>query len=170
MSALTLAEAKSVLNITTNTYDTDVQAVIDSAEAALAQRVGPLSTTAVTQRIPGGAAVLALSTTPVISLTSVTPYNGTALTLSDLYLDAAAGLVSFNNLTGFGALYYDVAYSAGRTTCPNDLLLAVRELVRHLWQTRRAPKPNDDTAPGSAHLLPYRVSELIGPHVQIGVG
>jgi hypothetical protein len=118
--------------------------------------------------------VLALPITPAISLTSVTPRSGTALTLADLYLDTVSGLVTYNNLGPFVAAYYDVVYSAGRTTCPNDLLFAAKELVRHLWATQRGgvgrTRPDAEAVPGAAHLLPYRVSELIAPHVQIGVG
>lgn len=174
MSALTLAEAKTHLNITVSTYDTELQAVIDSAEAALAKRVGPLVSTAVTRRIPGGTYELALPVTPAISLTSVTPRSGTALTLTDLYLDTTTGMVTFNNLGPFVAAYYDVVYAAGRTTCPSDLLFADKELVRHLWTTQRGgtPRRSDDAnpVPGAAHLLPYRVSELIAPHVQVAAG
>jgi hypothetical protein len=113
--------------------------------------------------------------TPAVSLTSVTPYSGTALTLSDLYLDTRTGLVTFNNMSPFVAAYYDVVYDAGRSTCPADLLFAVKELVRHLWATQRAgarggASAEGNAAPGAAHLLPYRVAELIVPHAQIGVG
>jgi hypothetical protein len=112
-----------------------------------------------------------------VSLTSVTPYNGTALTLSDLYLDTASAVVTYNSGAGFSANYYDVVYQAGRTTCPDDLLMAVLELVRHLWLTRRGPtrRPGSDpsegtsnTVPGAAYLLPFRVSELVAPHLQPG--
>jgi hypothetical protein len=182
MSALLLADAKTHLNITVNTYDTELQAIIDSAEATLATRVGPLVTTSVTRRLAGGVYQLALPITPAISLTSVTPRSATALTLTDLYLDTTTGLVTYNNLGPFVAAYYDVVYDAGRATCPTDLLLAVKELVRHLWASQRgsargsaAAEPVGNTratgpVPGVAYLLPNRVNELIAPHVQIGVG
>lgn len=174
MSALTLAEAKTHLNITATTYDDELQAVIDSAEATLTQRVGPLVSTPTTRRIPGGSYQLALPVTPAIALTSVTPRDGTALTLADLYLDVRSGMVTYNNLGPFVAAYYDVVYDAGRSTCPDDLLFAVKELVRHLWQTRRGltgrSLPDGETVPGAAYLLPNRVLELIGTHVQGPVG
>lgn len=179
MSALELDDAKAHLNITVTTYDLELQAVIDSAEAALAERVGPLVSTQVTRRIPGGVWELALPITPAISLTSVTPRSGTALNLADLYLDTTTGMVTYNNLGPFVAAYYDVVYAAGRETCPKDLLFAIKELVRHLWQTQRGSgrsmlaevQPGEVRGiPGAAHLLPFRVSELIAPHMQIGVG
>lgn len=180
MSALLLADAKTHLDITVSTFDAELQAIIDSAEATLAARVGPLVSTAVTRRIPGGGA-LVLPVTPVVSLTTVTPYQGTALNVATLFVDQITGLVTANNLTGFPALYYDVVYQAGRATCPSDLLFADKELVRHLWQTHRPSgrRTVDETAqrlpssaavPGAAYLLPHRVEQLIAPHVQVGAG
>lgn len=177
MSTLTLAQAKSHLNITGNTHDSDLQDVIDAAEAAISERCGPLSPTTVTARIPA-AGQLTLPVVPVISLTSVTPVDSSALTIGDLYLDADSGVVEHNSGSTFSARYYTVVYSAGRSEVPADLLLAVKELVRHLWETRRgstrrpgSPASESPTAnPGAAYLLPYRVAELIAPHTQVVVG
>jgi hypothetical protein len=56
-------------------------------------------------------------------------------------------------------------------------LMAIRELVRHLWRTQRGPtrrpgsEPSEsvsNTVPGAAYVLPFRVVELITPHVQVG--
>ena len=177
MSVLDLASANAHLNITSGTSDVEVQAFIDAAEAAIAKRCGPRASTAVTVRVRGGALELLLTTTPALSLTSVTPVDGTALTLGDLYLDTAAGLVTFNSGSAFSARYYTVVYNAGRSPCPADLLMAVKELLRHMWQTQRGPtrrpgsQPSEGTAntvPGAAYLLPFRVSELIAPHLQPG--
>lgn len=177
-SVLSLALAKTHLNITVSTWDTELQTVIDSAEAVLAKLVGPLQATSRTSRVyPGGGSTLVLPTCPVISLTSVTPYSGGALTLSDLNLNADAGTVTYNTGTGtFPARWYDVVYSAGRTTCPDDLLLAVKELVRHMWGTQRGPAGRGsaasteaaNTIPGAAYLLPFRVDQLIAPHMSPG--
>ena len=118
--------------------------------------------------------MLRLPTAPAISLTSVTPVNGTAITLTDLYLNTRGARVTYNSGAGFYARFYDVVYSAGRTTCPADLLEAIEELVRHMWQPQRGPtrrpgsEPSEGTAntvPGAAYLLPFRVSELIEPHL-----
>lgn len=174
-SVLSLADAKTHLNITVTTYDTELQAVIDSAEATLANHVGPLQATSVTARVrPTGGCALVLPILPAISLTSVTPYAAAALTLADLHLETASGVVTYNSGLDFSAAYYDVVYSAGWSTCPNDLVFAIKELVRHLWTTQRgeARRPGSAQAaeppPGAAHALPYRVAELIAPHIQPG--
>jgi len=174
VSTLTLAEAKQHLAITDTKYDEELPGFIDSAEAALAQLCGPLESTEVTRRVPGCSGVLVLPVTPALELTTVTPQSGAALTLSDLYLDTVTGMVTSNTLGGFGAAFYTVVYDAGRTVCPADLLMAVKELVRHMWETRRGNMSRAgtlDTSPvGAAHALPYRVTELIAPHLQPGVG
>lgn len=177
MSVLPLATARAHLNISGTAHDTKLQATIDGAEAVIAQRCGPLASSATTARVWGGHAELVLPVTPAISLTSVTPVDGTALTLSDLYLDTTAGLVTYNSGTAFTARYYTVVYAAGRSTCPADLLMGVQELVRHMWETQRGPtrRPGStasdatsNTIPGAAYMLPFRVSELIAPHLQPG--
>jgi len=173
MSVLTLAQAKTHLNITVTTYDTELQTFIDSAEAVLTKHVGPLEATAITERLNGGVDTLVLRKSPVISLTSVTPYQGTALTLTDLYLDTATGLVTYNSGAAFTARFYTVVYSAGRSSLPADLLMADKELVRHLWATQRGAgssrpgsTPAEAPTPGAGHALPYRVQELIAQHRQ----
>lgn len=173
MSVLLLADAKTHLNITGTTPDVELQAVIDSAEAAIVKKCGPLASTATSVRVRGCTHMLALPVMPAISLTSVTPRDGSALTLSDLYLNTASAVVTYNDGSRFPATYYDVVYSAGRTTCPDDLLFAVKELVRHLWQTQRGltarTLPSEDgAASGAGYLLPNRVLTLIGPHTQPG--
>lgn len=178
MSVLDSTDAAAYLNIGGNQHTAELQTMIDAAEAAIAQRCGPLTSTATTARVRGGGYVLVLPTTPAVSLTSVTPVGGTALTVGDLYLDTRAGLVTYNLGAGFPSSLYDVVYNAGRVTCPADLLMAVKELVRHMWKTQRGPtrrpgsEPSESTAntvPGAAYMLPNRVLELIGPHLQAGI-
>lgn len=173
MSTVSLADAKAHLNIGVNTYDVELQAFIDAAEAVIAQRVGPLAATSVTARVRGGNAELVLPVLPALSITSVTPVGGTALTASTLYLDTGSALVTYVSGSPFASKSYDVVYQAGRTTLPADLRMAVLELVRHLWQTQRGSGtrpggPLSDTAantvPGAAYLLPFRVEALIAPH------
>jgi len=177
MSAVTLAAAKSHLNIAVSTNDGELQGFIDSAEAAIARRVGPLASTATTARVRGCSDALVLPKSPAVSLTSVTPADGVALTLADLYLDTLAAVVTYDSGAAFTARYYDVVYEAGRAECPDDLVLAVKELVRHLWSTQRGPtrRPGStdsdsasNTIPGAAYIFPFRVEQLIAPHDQPG--
>jgi hypothetical protein len=173
MSVLTLADAKTHINIgsAVTTYDTEIQAVINSAEAALSVRCGPLASVAYTERIAGGTGSLFLRQTPVVSLTSITPHLAAALTLSDVYLDKVTGQVMFNDLRGFPAIYYDVVYSSGRASCPDDLLFAVKEMVRLMWTSQRGPtaRESQETATSATQAL-KQVAGLIAPHIQVPAG
>lgn len=176
MSALALEDAKAHLNVTQNGNDAEIMRVVASAEAAISRLVGPLEPTGLTVRVPGGVS-LALPVRPAISLTSVTPVAGSALTLSDLYLNTTAATVSYALGWRFSAVAYDVVYQAGRTDVPDDLLLAVKELVRHMWESQRggsqrpgsrSPEALSNTLPGAAYTFPIRVTELLAPHMSLG--
>jgi hypothetical protein len=176
MSVLDLASVRTHLNLVATTYDAELQSVIDAAEAAIGQRVGPLAPTSTTARVRGGGSMLVLPVSPAVSLTSVTPADSTALTLADLYLDTGAGLVTYESGATFSARHYTVVYQAGRATCPADLKLAVKELVRHLWTTQRGPtaraglaaEMTSNSVPGAAYAFPFRVEQLLAPHDQPG--
>lgn len=177
MSVIDVEDVKTHLNITADTHDVQLQAMLDGAEAAIAQKCGPLSATPVTETCTGGGTGLVLRQTPVVSLTSVTPLNGSAYASDAVDVDESAGVVEFVSGQRFPAGRYEVAYVAGRGALPADLKLGVLELVRHTWETRRGPtrRPGSDpsetysnTIPGAAHAFPFRVTELISPHIQVG--
>lgn len=176
MSAVSLQRVKDHLNITVGTQDGELQGFLDAAESAIAKKVGPLAPTSTTERVRGGDSALVLRRPPVVSLTSVTPVGGTALTVADLV--SGAGVVEYAEGGRFPARFYDVVYVAGRDPLPKHLELAVLELVRHLWTTQRGvtTRPGSresesaaNTLPGAGHALPFRVQELIADDVQVGL-
>jgi hypothetical protein len=153
MSVLTLAEAKKHLNITDGDHDAEVQSFVDAAEAALAvSRVGPIGPVPTTARVSGGGRTLLLPVAPAVSLTSVTPTGGAALTLTDLYLDKTAGTVAYTSDAPFTAFWYDVVYVAGRAANDvSDYLLWVnRELLRAMWSVQRPFGGRFASTPASA--------------------
>lgn len=169
MSALLLADAKTHLNITVNTYDTELQGFIDAAEAVIGNIVGPLVLTGVSARVRASGGSLILPVAPAASVTSITDSGSTALVLADLVIDLDAGIVTYANGAFFADGWYTVEYSAGRSSMPADLLLAVKELVRHMWTTQRGATTRPGSAPpesmpGAAYALPMRVEQLIAPH------
>lgn len=178
MSVVLLADVKTHLNLTVTTHDVELQAFIDAAEAAIGERVGPLATVTRTVRVTPHPKALRVPS-PAASLTSVTDYAGTAVTVGDLRLDSDAGLIYYLDGRSFSGAWYDVVYTHGHSPCPADLKLAVKEMVRHLWDTQRGPTrrpgaaPSDamaNTIPGAAHMFPYRVSQLLAPHMPQLVG
>ena len=172
MSVLTLADAKTHLNITGSASDTELQTFIDAAEGVIAKQCGPLTLTVRTDRVSGGSEGLVLPVTPVVSITSITPVLGTALTLSDLYVNTTTGIVEYTYGSSFWAREYDVTYTAGRATVPADLLMAVKEMTRHLWQSQRgsgARPGSTASASTPGFLIPNLVAELLTPYRQAGV-
>ncbi|UUW87403.1 hypothetical protein [Pimelobacter simplex] len=174
MTVLTLPDARAHLNITDETAPTTAKltAMIASAESAIAGRVGPLEAQARTVRVaPNYKTLVVLS--PAVEVTAVTDSVGTTLDTAALHLNQRAGLITRSDGSAFTASWYDVTYDYGRSPCPPDLVLAVKEMVRHLWDTQRGPskRPGSNTSdatsntiPGAAYLLPFRVAELIAPH------
>lgn len=176
MSALDLAAARSHLNITAETHDAEITTTIEAAEGAIASLCGPLEPVTRTERVRGGRPALTLLVTPVVTLTSVTALDGTTLTVDDLFVSPHAGRVTRTDGSLFSAAFYDVVYSCGRTECPPGLLLAVKEMLRHLWDTQRggSRRPGSqqsealsNSLPGSAYTFPNRVTELMTPHMQV---
>ena len=173
MSALSLPVARAYLQIKNSVDDMEVQDTIDAAEAILANSVGPLTVLAQrTDRVLGGSKLI-LPLAPVVSVASITAPDGTTVDQSTLTINTAAGVIYFSDgVTGFWQNVYDVTYTPGRATVPGDLLMAVKEMVRHLWRTQRGPAAGSGgpDQQGAGYLMPYRVQELIEPYRLITVG
>lgn len=177
MSVLLLEEAKEHLNIKDSAHDSELGIMIDAAESAIAARVGPLQAVSKTARIRANG-VMVLPVAPIIELTSITPVGGVALALDGFYVDLDAAVVSSNDGCPIICGLYDVAYTAGRSQYPEDLLLAIKELVRHLWGSQRGgmrlpgSQQSDsmsNTLPGAAYAFPFRVEQLLAPYELHGV-
>lgn len=177
MSVLSLASARRHLNLAATTNDGELQEHIDAAETAIAEKCGPLTSQTVTERVRGGGLGLVLRQTPVVSLTSVTPVGGSAYAADSLDVDKSAGVIEWGNGQRFQSGRYDVVYQAGRADVPDALLMGVKELVRHTWETQRgsSARPGSrtsesaaNTIPGAAYAWPFRVTEIIAPYVQVG--
>jgi hypothetical protein len=182
VTVLDLDEAKQHLNISDTKHDAELVGIIAAAEAAIANRVGPLEPTDVFARVAGGT-MLVLPTMPVVSITTVTPYGGAVLDPSTYFLDPVAGTLASAYGQRYASYYplpyYDIVYVAGRAECPDDLLLAVKELVRHLWGTQRggSQRPGSqqsdamsNTLPGAAYAFPFRVEQLLASHEMPVIG
>lgn len=175
MAALSLPEAKGYLKIAATDEDDKITAAIVAAEAAIVSRIGPIEPTATTARVRGGTLGMRLPVSPAISLTTVTPVGGTALTIADLYLSREAAVVTRNDGAALTATFYDVVYQAGRASVPDDLLEAIKALVKHMWQPLRGPttRPGSQpeglssTLPESAYTFPFRVNELLAPYTPV---
>lgn len=174
MSTVTLAEAKNYLNITTGDNDAKFQMFIDRAEAAIETQVGPLAVKSVTEWVDSYGLALWLSYLPVVSLTSVTSIEGTAVLTNQLtVLDG--GRVEYTQRRYFTSRLYNVVYQAGWAVLPDDLKMAVLEMTGYLIQTQRGAgampsegQPN--FTPVSAYLFPPQVEQILASHRPANVG
>lgn len=173
---VTLSDAKTHLNITASTYDTELQSFIDRAAAAAERRLGhPMVVASVVETHDGGAPALRLRRVPehpgVVAITTVTE-DGAAVSSGGYVLNAAAGLLyrgtsSSPDTWASGTQNVVVTYTSGYATVPDDMKLATLELVRHLWTTQRGGMDGrnafagDDYPAGSGWTFPRRVVEVL---------
>lgn len=176
MSVLTLDDVKSFLGLEADSVDdAKLLEIIDAAEASIVAKCGPLAPTVTVDRVRGGSPYLSLPSTPVVSLTTVTPVGSTALDVSKLYV-SDAGIVEFVDGGTFSSRFYDVTYQAGRASCPPDLLRGTLEHVRHMYSSltggalRVGQKNAAGATPAGAYLFTWKVESLIAPYVQMGIG
>lgn len=172
MSAVLLSDAKQFLNITSDSQNAEVQAMLNRAEAIIAKHVGPLGVVAVTDEVHTGPGPLLLRNYPILSVLSATR---SSLPVTDLDLEPSGIL---HGTFGLVPRSVKVSYTAGRAFLPPDLEAAVLELLRHLWESQRSgsslrpafPGEGDpDTPATSGYLLPYRVQSLIEPYVRSAI-
>jgi hypothetical protein len=172
MSVISSDEARAYLNV--DEADTaavaEMVSFIGAAEVAIGKRVGPLEPETVTERHLGGAPAFALRKRPTIDVQSITPLGGDPLSLSSVDLDPKTGILELVSGGQFNARRYVIVYRAGWQSVPADLLIATKEMLRHMWRTQRktggAPrKADDDAVPGAAYALTYRVEQLIKPYL-----
>ncbi|GAA4358427.1 head-tail connector protein [Angustibacter luteus] len=164
MSALLLADAKEHLNVTITLSDAELQQLIDACEKAIAHWTGPLEPTTKTKRVAGGSSLFLPP--PVISLTSVTPVlpGAVAMDLAGFDIDPETGQVTNYSSLPLYADRYIVVYQAGYTTLPDDLMLAVKELLRHVYSSSQRKPGSTPSQVVSPYFLPNFVETLIEPY------
>lgn len=183
----TLADAKRALGHPqkATSRDDQMREYIAAVTPIIEDIVGPILPRTVDEWLDGGAPQLPLSTTPVLTVTSLTEWAGTTgyplteqpynvATVYDGYgytINKQTGIVE-RTIGGYcGRFLYGVAnvhavYTAGQTLAPN-VLLAAKEQFRFLWQYgQQSSHPglgDDDTSveyTPSGFAVPKRVIEL----------
>lgn len=178
MAILTLAEAKTALNITGSGHDAELPDYIAAAQECVDFLCGPSEQIAVTET-RHGCVEIALTTTPVLSVTSVVGQAWGPLTMSQLWVNNSAGVIRARSLA-FPILedYYLVTYTAGRASVPLSIKQGVRIILAHQWETRRgvgslrpgAGGDDSTTIPGLGYAIPNRALQILdryltGPNV-----
>jgi hypothetical protein len=180
MALPTVADLKVHLNVpaAATADDAEMADALDAAVEIVADIVGPLESTTVTEIHRGlHSNVLVLRRMPAASITTVSIRSGvtsTAQTLSDYELDPATGIV--RNVYGGGFFGdYVIEYESGSAVLPASVRLAVLIVAAHLWETQRMPLQNDSQPAGfgggevpmptsRGYALPNRALELLRPY------
>jgi hypothetical protein len=166
---LSLADAKAHLKITSTASDDDLREYLEAATEIVESYVGPVVTRTHTARVCGYRSEIPLPHTQVTAVTAVTLVrDGSApITLSDLTINTAAGVISYKNGTAFPYGDMDVTYTVGRTSVKANWTLAAKIIVKHNWDTQlgNLPSIQGDTpgyvVTGSGYLVPYRAISLL---------
>jgi hypothetical protein len=158
---VTLAEAKTHLNLSSTAHDTELQLIVDAATPIVEDIVGPVMQETRTENHDGGGPFIVLRKRPVISVTSVVEYRGPITwTLTQASTPAVASTYSFTfevdtgrvvrRVVGGGTIpFYNgpgavhVVYEAGNVatngTVPANFKLGALELIRHNYQLTQQP-------------------------------
>lgn len=175
-SSLLLDDAKTMLSITVDDFDTELQRKIDAIEASL-ERVcgGPIVSRSVTERVEltDCYSAIMLRKRPVVSVTSIVVVSsGTSLSTTDLDIDTNSGIVrrklGLLFVTGVSPIV-TVTYTAGLgSTAPAAVVEADAIILKHLWASRRGLTGSSPEAlvniPGMGYAIPLRAAELLAPY------
>lgn len=176
MTLLTLADAKAALNITTTTFDAELQDYIDGVVAAVEYICGPTSSTARTDVLTARGA-LVLTKGPVVSVTSVVGDLTGTRDMTQMRFDAETSVVR-PKATALPLLpdTYTVVYAYGYASPPVAMKQAAKVILKHQWKTQRGPsgrRQDEDGAPGSTnrtmvpglgYALPNAALQMLAPY------
>jgi hypothetical protein len=168
---LSLADAKAHLNITTTTYDDELREYLEAATEIVESYVGPVVNRSHTARVCGYTREIPLPHTQVTAVTSITDISTgtTPITLSDLAINTAAGIISYKNGGTFPYAEMDVTYTVGRTSVKANWSLAAKIIVKHNWETQLGNLPSIQgdspgyVVSGAGYLVPFRALSLLQP-------
>lgn len=166
---LSLADAKVHLNSTSTANDDEIREFLEAATEIVESYIGPVAPRSHTARVCGYRCAIPLPHTQVTAITSITDVRtgATPITLSDLTIDTAAGVISYKSGVAFPYGDMDVTYTVGQATVKASWTLAAKIIVKHLWETRLGNLPSvqgDDpgyVVTGSGHVVPYRAIALL---------
>lgn len=170
-----LAEARSMLRLSSTAEDEELRTWIDATTAAVERITGPVIPRQFTETLLGRRAIV-LSHPPVISVDTIVPtyVGGWSISIPDLVVDVD-GIVTRVDRADFSRDWYTVTYTAGRRVIPPAILAAGRIILKNLWETQRAQTRQPGVGGGelppagsTQGLIPYRAQNLLEAYRQAG--
>jgi hypothetical protein len=180
--SLSSAKAKLDIPVTSTAEDEDLRECIEATTFAVEYFTGPVVRRTVRQVAAGGRDAIALHTTPILAVTSVTPLQDwqQAVDTGVLDVDAATGIVRRTDNLCFPAGDYRWVYTAGRTAVAANVSLAGKLILQHLWRTNFGAARGlvgigggedfsvTEPVPGLGYAIPNRALQLLQPDRDLG--
>ena len=168
---LSLADAKSHLNITTTTNDDELREYIEAATKIVESYVGPIVRRTYTRRACGWRCEIPLPHTQITAITAVTLVRdgSTPITLSDLTIDTQAGVVSYKSGMRFPYGDMDFTYTVGRTVVDPNWTLAAKHILKANWGSQLGNLPSIQgenpgyVVTGDGYRVPFQAEALLQP-------
>ena len=172
---VSLADVKQHLNksIDDTSDDEELRVVIEAATAAVEDLRGEVvvrRTVAEDLNVAGGAWSVALTHSPVISLTSVASVDGTTMwDVADLHVSRGGIVTATAGSAFYGLVRF--TYVAGYQVIPANFTLAAKIIAAHLWLTQQQPGLGPSpfgadaetlTPVGLGYAVPNRAVQLLG--------
>ncbi|MDM4761887.1 hypothetical protein QT381_02570 [Galbitalea sp. SE-J8] len=173
---ITLDDARKSLGwaATSTADDADLETYIEAVTPVVERIVGPVIRRSKTYTVDGGRDVVLLP--DAFSTLSTVTVGG--VPLAGCVADPDAGMVYAPEGTVFAggrrSVVIVVTVGYEQSDIPENIVLAAREIVRHLWQVGRQgtrPKWGTEEAEGlvpSYFALPKRAEQLLAPHARAG--
>lgn len=172
---LSLDDARQHLNLTGTTNDAELEVYLAAVTDAIEAYIGPVGRRTVTETVYPTSGVLLLSTSPVLSITSITPYAGVALGAGTYSLRPGGFVYPATYAAGFYAPEYAVVYVAGRAAVPAAVNMAARLVLQRLWETQRGGSVSPQIIGAASadfgveqtafsYVKSYGVRELLDPY------
>jgi hypothetical protein len=161
---VSLEELKAQLNRTDTADDLELRTYLASATRYVENRIGgPVSVQTFTERRWVDGPTLIPRRRPLVSITSITPDFGTALTTSAYFADTDANQIVFYYTSGG---WHTIVYKAGQQQVNENVKLSGMIVAQHLWDTQNgfAGRRNADdlVQTGLGFAVPRRAEELLG--------
>lgn len=158
-----MQELKQHLNRTDVADDQELRSYLVSATNAVEYFLGgPVSVQTFTEVHCTYADVLVPRRLPLVAVTSITPYLGSALTASAYSVDTDTGVIRLR----YSAAWYEytLVYTAGYARLPENAKLAGLIIGQHLWETQNgfAGRRNaEEFVPGLGFAIPNRARDML---------
>lgn len=174
----TLDDVKQALHLTTTdaARDSELQRLIDGATQIIEDIVGPCSVQQFTERHDSGPSLM-LRRTPVVSVTSVTPWlsAGSTYDPAALVVDPETGIVEHAIGMALSNGPFRVVYTAGRSTVPANIVQACIDLVRINFRPSQAGNlarfdgTDGQVRPDLGMFVPNSVLANLAPQIDYGI-